>query len=209
MQRDYTIYRLVVGAYQENCYILTSDRDTVIIDPGAEGEKIINLLEENKLRPSKILLTHAHPDHFGAVEPLRQHYGIACYVSKDDNTMLHSRSESMKAALGLDSALDADVFYEDAKLNFLDKPLTVLETPGHTPGGVCIQYEDILFSGDTLFHMSIGRTDLPGGDSNTLFKSLSKLMTLDDAVNVLPGHGAGTTIGFERQHNPFINRMSL
>lgn len=205
MDKDFKIIRLILGEYGTNCYILYSNDEAIIIDPAGEAEKIIKAIDERKLTPSKILLTHAHPDHFGALDTIREHYKIKAYISVKDEDMLEKRSKELMSMLGLNSYIKADEYYKEGDLiDFSGGKIEVIETPGHTPGGVCLLIDNILFSGDTLFYLSIGRTDLPGGDFEEIMNSLNKLMKLDKKIIVLPGHGQETTIGFEQENNPFI-----
>ena len=208
MERKFKILRLTLGSYATNCYILFSNEEAIIIDPAAEAEKIIKAIEDNNLKPTKILLTHAHPDHFGALDEVRNHFGIEAYISKNDEEMLERRSKELNRMLGINSYLKAEHYYSEGDIiNFSGGDIRVLETPGHTPGGVCLLIDDILISGDTLFYGSIGRTDLPGGDYDTLMSSLKKLTNLNDNILVLPGHGQETQIGFEKIYNPFLQRL--
>lgn len=207
---DFKIIRLVLGAYQTNCYIIyNNDLNAVIIDPGAEADKIFKVVDEYNLKVDKIILTHAHPDHFGAIEEVRNKYNIKVYMCDKDRDMLENRSKELSSMLGIDSSgIKADIFLkEDDEIEFFDKKFKVIETPGHTPGGMCLLIDKVLIAGDTLFKGSIGRTDLPGGDFDVIMKSLEKLMKLDDDILVLPGHGPETTIEYERNFNPFINRL--
>ncbi|MGL4453390.1 MAG: MBL fold metallo-hydrolase [Sarcina sp.] len=192
-----------VGAYQENTYFLIDEttNEAVIFDPGAEEELIFAIIERLNIKPKMILLTHGHFDHVGAVKEVKNKYNIPLYINKADEEMRK-----------VDSQLFGEIPKVDGYLNDGDKftfgngkEIKVITTPGHTPGGVCFLCEDILITGDTLFNGSIGRTDFTGGDFNTLLSSIkSKLLHLGDNINVYSGHGAGTTIGNEKRHNPYI-----
>ncbi|SHH66732.1 Glyoxylase, beta-lactamase superfamily II [Anaerosphaera aminiphila DSM 21120] len=204
---DFKILRLILGDYQVNCYIVfDEENNAVIIDPGAEANKIIKAVKEHNLNVKYIILTHAHPDHFGALDEVRREFKVKAYLSEDDSEMLANRSSQINGMLGLDTPpLKADILVNDGDLiEFRDKNFKVIATPGHTPGGICLLLDNVLFSGDTLFYGSIGRTDLPGGDYDTIIKSLHKLMELDKDTIVLPGHGSETNIEFERANNPFL-----
>ena len=207
---DFKIMRIPVGSYQANCYIVfNKDKEAVVIDPGAHANLIIENINKNNLKVSKILLTHAHPDHFGALKEVRDYYKVPCYISENDEKMLEDRSGNLGSMLGLKSEpLRADILFKDGDLiEFGNKKIKVIMTPGHTPGGACFLLDNVLFTGDTLFYSSIGRTDLPGGDYDTIISSLMKLMKLPGDIIVLPGHGPETKIDFERENNPFINRL--
>lgn len=203
----------VVGPFQENChFIRRADRpETVIIDPGDEAAKLLHHLERQSLRPVAILNTHAHLDHIGAVEPLQQRFGIPFHLHPADLPTLQSAPESARmfgvpvpAVPQVDAELAHGQIVDAAGLAF-----AVRHTPGHTPGHVCFLVEDVVFSGDLLFMGSVGRTDLPGGNTVLLFASIEKeLLTLDDATRVLSGHGPATTIGRERRHNPFLQKSA-
>ncbi|EFI42250.1 MBL fold metallo-hydrolase [Peptoniphilus sp. oral taxon 386] len=207
---DFKIIRLTLGAYQTNCYIIfDKNNNSVIIDPGAEAKAIIKEIEDRNLTVDKIILTHAHPDHFGALDDVRKHFNVKAFLGRDDNIMLEDRSSELNLVLGLKpNKISADVLVEDGDLiSFGDKYFKVISTPGHTPGGICLLIGNVLFSGDTLFCGSIGRTDLPGGDYETILESLKLLVQLPDNTIVLPGHGPESSIEYEKQNNPFIRSM--
>lgn len=207
---DLKIFRLALGSYQTNCYIIfNKNNKAVIIDPGAQAEDIIKAVENNKLIVDKIILTHAHPDHFGALEEVRHRFNVKAYLSAKDIDMLSKRSLELKSILGMDSKpIIADYIVEDGdRIPFDDKEFKVIATPGHTPGGICLYIDNFLFSGDTLFNGSIGRTDLPGGDYDSIMSSLKDLMKLPDDTIVLPGHGPETSIEYEKINNPFIRNI--
>ncbi len=203
------IETLVVGPFEVNCYIIwdESDRIGVVIDPGDEDERIVEVINRHDVTIRAILLTHGHGDHIAAVEPLKGQYGIPLYIGKDDREMLQSPSANVSALYGQpitcpppDYLLnDKDVF----KIGSLE--FNVIATPGHTRGGLCYLVRNRLFCGDTLFYGSIGRTDLPGGSYKQLIESIRRnLLTLPDNIVCYPGHGPFTTIGAERINNPFL-----
>ena len=188
------IHNLILGLYQVNCYIVhqeNSDR-CVVIDPGYEPERIAAYLQKNGLTPEAILLTHGHFDHVGGVKPL----------AKDCKVYLHPLERTMPEAMTA-GPLPATDFYPD-RFCVAGMEFSVLHTPGHTPGSVCLLAEDALFSGDTLFAGSCGRTDLPGGDWDTIEVSLQMLKSLPGDYRVFPGHGEDTTLSRERQYNPYL-----
>ncbi|WP_297635748.1 MBL fold metallo-hydrolase [uncultured Clostridium sp.] len=194
---------IVTGMYEENCYLLINEKTNscAIVDPGDEFSKIEKEIEELKVTPKFILLTHAHFDHVGAVKELQDKYKIPFYMNenedayvKNDNTVFGNLEKADKFLC------DGDV------INLDDIEIKVIHTPGHTKGGVCYLGDRKLISGDTLFQGSVGRADFPGGDMNELIKSINlKLLNIGDDVEVYPGHGPKTTIGFEKKMNPFLN----
>ena len=188
------IHTLILGMYQVNCYIVhkaDSDR-CVIIDPGYEPEKIAAFLEENNLHSEAILLTHGHFDHVGGVKTL----------AEDRKVYLHALEHTMPQALAAGPLYATDNYPDHFTAAGMD--FTVLHTPGHTPGSVCLIVEDAMFSGDTLFAGSCGRTDLPGGDWATIQASLRRLSQLPGDYRVFPGHAEETTLSQERQFNPYL-----
>ncbi|MFO7986723.1 MAG: MBL fold metallo-hydrolase [Desulfatiglandaceae bacterium] len=185
--------KLVVGPYQANCYILgsKSNKEGAVIDPGDETFRIVKEISKLGLTIRYILLTHGHMDHTGAVAELRRiTQAPVCIQSLD--------------AAGLGFQPDMRL-YDDQKIPLGGFHLSVLHTPGHSPGGVCFHAPGVVFTGDTLFAGSIGRTDLPGGDHALLLKGVKeKIFPLGDTLRVYPGHGPVTTIGRERKTNPFF-----
>ncbi len=203
------IIALEVGNLGTNCYIAFSEtqRRAAVIDPGGSCEQILAVLHDQKLTVDCIIDTHGHADHVLANLALKKATGAPILIHEDDAGMLVNAQSNLSAWIGGGvSCGPADKqLKEGDKIAVGDFELTVLHTPGHTLGGICLLAGNVLFSGDTLFAESIGRTDFPGGSYQSLIRSVQqKLMILDDAVRVLPGHGPETTIGWERQHNPFI-----
>lgn len=195
---------LEVGPYQVNCTLVDALGKTLVIDPGAEAEAILAALQKSARTLDAILLTHAHFDHIGAVNHLEKAFpGVAVYVGeKDRDVLTHPLNQCPP---------DYPAIARPKNLRAAEKEAgafgcEVLPTPGHTPGGVSYLFKDekILFSGDTLFAGSVGRTDFPGGDMATLRESLRRLAALDEATRVIPGHGPETTIGDEKESNPFL-----
>jgi glyoxylase-like metal-dependent hydrolase (beta-lactamase superfamily II) len=200
---------LAVGPIMANCFIVACEqtREAVVIDPGDEADRILLALAESKLKVVNLVNTHGHFDHVGANRRMKDATGAPLLVHALDAPMLASLSRSA-AAWGLsaeDSPAPDRLIDEGDRVAFGALSMTVIHTPGHTPGGVSLLVDGHLFVGDTLFAGSIGRTDFPGGDFDTLKASIQKkLFVLGDGVRVFTGHGPETTIGEERRHNPFV-----
>jgi glyoxylase-like metal-dependent hydrolase (beta-lactamase superfamily II) len=206
---------LILGAYETNCYILRKSekvKDCVVIDTGLEAEKLIDFLQEHKLNPLAVVLTHGHVDHIAGVAILRKNYPkIKAYIHKLDADMLRESANNVSARIGRQpSTLDiigTDFLVEEpSNIKQADIKLQVLHTPGHTPGGICLysKQEGIVFTDDALFANGVGRTDL-GGNMEQLIKSIKeKLFALPDETAVYPGHGPTTTIAQEKKSNPFL-----
>lgn len=191
------------GSYMTNCYIVIdeSTNESIVIDPGDDARRLLEEFDKTGSHLNFIILTHGHADHTAAVDEFKNKYNVDVYMSKKDSELI-DKEEYMFG----NRDENANKFVKDGDvLKFGSKNIKCIETPGHTPGGICYLIEDCLFSGDTLFNSSIGRTDFPGGDYAAIINSIkNKLMKLDDKVKVYPGHGTETTIGFERQSNPFL-----
>ena len=210
------IITIRVGVIEANCYILfdRSSKNTFVIDPGGDGALIEEALKGNGLKTLYIVNTHAHFDHVSANSELKEATGATIVLHGDDVGLLAEAHEHAAIwGVKIGSQPEPDLLIEDGStLRAGSVTLDVLHTPGHTPGGVCLYYKDagVLFTGDTLFAGSIGRTDLEGGSSEDLLKSIkSRLMPLDDNVIILPGHGPASTIGEEKKLNPFVANMVL
>lgn len=204
---------VILGAYETNCYVLRSNQeaqDCLIIDAGLEAEELIDLLKKNQLNPVAVVLTHGHIDHIGGVAILRECYpDIKVYIHKLDAEMLTEAHSNLSILAGEQFSTEpAEVIIEDESV--IDEAgiqLQVLHTPGHTPGGICLysQDEGAVFTDDTLFAESIGRTDFPKGSMSELLKSIKdKLLSLPDDTVVFPGHGPVTTLGREKAHNQYL-----
>ena len=188
------IHTLVLGMYQVNCYIVHNAGSDccVVIDPGYYPEKIRAFLQENGLKLEAILLTHGHFDHVGGVKEL----------ADDCKVYLHELEHTMPPALTAGKLYATDSYPESFEI--AEMAFTTLHTPGHTPGSVCLIVEDAMFSGDTLFAGSCGRTDLPGGNWATIQASLRRLAELPGDYRVFPGHAEATTLSQERLYNPYL-----
>jgi hydroxyacylglutathione hydrolase len=198
-----------VGPIETNCWIVGApgSKLAAVVDPGGEADRIIAELKKAGLTVTAIVNTHAHFDHAGANRVLRDKTGAPLMIHRLDAPALSQLNlQAMLFGMSSDDSPPADRLIEDGDtIDLKDFTLTVIHTPGHSPGGISISGPGILISGDTLFAGSVGRTDLPGGSWDTLVKSLrTKVMTLPDATKVYPGHGPSTTIGEERAHNPFL-----
>lgn len=180
-----------VGQLQTNCYIVTNENtlECVVIDPGDEANVILNYLEDNKLKCRAILITHGHFDHVGAVEALEDELNVPVYINERDG--------SFKNSLSYD---DGDV------VDLAGMKFEIIATPGHTKGGVTIKVEDALFTGDTLFKGSCGRTDLPGGDINEILSSLKKICLIEGDYDVYPGHMDSSTLMREKTLNFYCRK---
>ncbi len=186
---------------RSNCYILVNRQHAVVIDPGAPDDVLLDFIQASGVVVDAILLTHGHFDHIGGVMALKAQTGAPVYVSKADEDWLLDTTLSR-----LDRAVEFDRTVTDGdNITCPTMSFKVIGTPGHSEGGLCYLIEDILFSGDTLFYQSIGRTDIPKASSKDLYHSVKKLYRLlGESTVVYPGHGRKTTIGHEKQHNPFV-----
>ncbi len=204
------VYMMVLGEVQTNFYIAENEetKEAILVDPADGASRISVQIERLGLKPVAILLTHGHFDHILAVNELREKYGVPVYIHEDEKDVLENPVLSLCSMFGARCQVSADRFVKDGDiLDLAGFQIKVLHTPGHTKGGACFYIEDekAVFSGDTLFRYSIGRTDFPTGDLNTLLNSVrEKLFVLPEDVDVYPGHEGTTTIGFEKKHNPFF-----
>ena len=194
------ITRLPLGVYQVNCYIIREENSTscCVLDPGGEAKKVLEFMENRGLTLEAILLTHGHFDHVGAVAELHEATGCKVYLCPEDPTM--------PAKWTGGELCYTDTYGEGDELHLAGLDIRVMHTPGHTPGSVCLEVENSLFVGDTLFAGSCGRTDLPGGDLDTILASLRRLDALEADYDVYPGHSASTKLSREKQYNTFIKK---
>lgn len=202
---------IVVGELGVNCYLLADSqtKEGVVIDPGAEPERILAAVQKSGVKVVAVLNTHGHFDHIGGNRKLAETTGAPLMISKEDEPFL-SRAATSARMYGLtadDSPQPATYLAEGDLIRFGGHEIRVIHIPGHSPGGSCfyLEKDDILISGDSLFAESIGRTDLPGGSQAQLVGSIrSKLLTLPETTKVFPGHGPATTIGHEKRSNPYL-----
>ena len=205
------IEKFVTGIISTNCYIVTNEetKETVIVDPANLSKAMIGYIEEEELVIKAILLTHAHFDHIMGIDKVIDRYGeMPVYVEESDLELLHtpSMNESTVYTNGY-SYPGGDVIHDGDVLHLIGEDFRVIHTPGHTKGSCCYYLKDegVLFSGDTVFYGSVGRTDFPGGSSREIRESLHKLLNaLPDETNVYPGEDTSTTIGYDKRYNPFV-----
>ena len=192
------VHTLPLGSYQTNCYIIHDEAAATccVIDPGYNPEIILDKVDELGLTVEAVLLTHGHFDHVGGVRQLAAETGCAVYICSEDL--------SMPPMMTAGPLYYTKTYGEGTKLTLAGLDIYVIHTPGHTPGSVCLMCENTIFSGDTLFWGSCGRTDLPGGSWNTIRVSLKRLADLPGDYEVYPGHGDFTTLSFERKMNPYM-----
>ena len=203
---------VVVGLFRENCWVVGSRRrgEACVIDPGDEPEEILALARDMGVRITRVVASHAHLDHIMAARDIVEATGAPFLMHESDLFIADNMPEAARGWLGREvaPAPRPDAFPVDGQdLEIAGVSVRVIHTPGHTPGSLCLYAADagLLFSGDTLFRESIGRTDLPGGDTEQILRSIGqRLFALPDDTRVLPGHMQETTIGHERTHNPFV-----
>ena len=199
----------VVGPIQTNCYFLYREdtKECLIIDPGYEADKIEAYVQKKQFHVAGILLTHGHFDHITAADEVRKKFQTKIYASGKEKELMADPRMNVSVMMGDSVSLKADVWLEDGQeLEMLGETMRCILTPGHTGGGMCFYFSKacMLFSGDTLFQESVGRTDFPTGSSRELIRSVrEKLLVLPEAVRVYPGHGLMTTIRDEQMFNPY------
>ena len=191
------IHTLTLGLYQTNTYIIHEEnaKSCCVIDPGYQANTILEKLDALGLTLEAILLTHGHFDHVGAVKDLA--------ADTDCRVFLCAEDTALPPMLTAGPLYYTDTYADGTILNIAGLHIRVIHTPGHTPGGVCLLVDDVLFSGDTLFAGGCGRTDL-GGDWSTLVRSLKRLSQIEGYFKVLPGHGESTTLAYEKRYNPYM-----
>lgn len=200
---------LPTGPLEVNCYIVGCEatKKAAVIDPGGNADAILEGLLDQQLTLAMVINTHGHFDHIGGNKRLIEETGCEFLIHRDDASLLAlANQHASRFGLTVDSSPEPTRLLNGGDTIAMGQlELSVIHTPGHSPGGICLLVQDYLFVGDTLFNGSIGRTDLPGGDHQQLIRNIKeKLLTLDKELKVCPGHGPMTTIGQEAQHNPFL-----
>lgn len=199
---------LPIGIYSANCYIVGCEdtNEVFIVDPGGGADIILNEINKKNLNVKYIILTHGHGDHIGGIVKLKNEINAPILVHKDDEDMLLDSSLNLTSMMSIDKIeIKPNRLLDDNDIiNIGNLEAKIIHTPGHTKGSICIKVKDALITGDTLFKGSIGRSDLYGGDHETLINSIkSKLLILDEDIKVYPGHGDSSTIKYEKKNNPF------
>lgn len=200
---------LPVGPMGANCYIIGCEetKKAAIVDPGGDTPKIIREVEALGLTPEAIVLTHGHIDHIFSVDEVRDETKAKVYIHEDDAEMLTDSKKNLSFFMGQQVGFKAadETLADNEELAVGSLTLKIIHTPGHTPGGICIQVENYLITGDTLFAGSVGRSDFPGGSHEVLINSIKeKLLTLPENLKVYPGHGPSSTLAGEKRSNPFL-----
>lgn len=197
-----------VGSFAANCYLLACDetREGVIIDPGAEARTILDMVAKEKVKVQYIINTHGHVDHVGANEEVRRALGVPLLIHEADGEMCKKPHASLSAFVGkLHLAVPDRLLTDGEKIKAGNLTIEVISTPGHTKGSISLLVDGALFTGDTLFAGSIGRTDFPGGSFEQIIRSIKeRLLVFPDDTPVYPGHGPRSTIGEEKKYNPFL-----
>ena len=195
-----------LGELDNNCYLITDEPtgEAALVDCTDASQKMLDFIGNANLK--YILLTHGHFDHIGGVPEIKEKFGAKVVISEADSEMLSSGKASLAAFCGINQQnTSADILVAEGSEIMLGKTkISVIATPGHTKGGVCYLADDCIFTGDTLFFCSCGRTDFPGGSAKEIMQSLKRLSALDSALKVYPGHDRFSTIGFEKQNNPYM-----
>lgn len=202
--------KLRIGELGTNCYIFgdSKTKEVAVVDPADEGSVILDSINKNEYKVKYIIITHGHFDHIGEVEFIKKETGAKVLIHRIDNELIEDPEKNMSAyGFTLAGAIKAtaDRLLEDGdEISLGENSFKIIHTPGHTMGSICILYEDSLFSGDTLFKETVGRTDLPNANPSEMQKSIKKLMNLNDNIKVFPGHGDSSEMGHEKMYNPFM-----
>ncbi len=209
MTENLLVHQLSVGPLQVNCFVVACQRtrEAMVIDPGEDGTRILQLAESNGYQVKKIVNTHGHFDHIGANQPVKEATGAVLMMHEADLPLLqNARNHAQAYGLTVSPSPDPDKFLNEGDVFSIgEQSFSIFHVPGHSPGSICLLSDGHLFVGDVLFAGSVGRTDLPGGDFDALIEGVrEKLFRLPAETIVHPGHGPDTTIGREKQTNPFV-----
>jgi hydroxyacylglutathione hydrolase len=209
MINKFNLEILRVGALETNCYLVSDpgNAKTLVIDPGGEGKRIVETIRKKKLLREAIINTHGHADHTGANQLLKKTFDIDIYMHKSEEVFLENPFFSGSNIFVTDQSTfkKADVYLEDgSEIRVGGMVFKVIHTPGHSAGGICLAVEGAIFSGDTLFRGDIGRSDLPGGDEETLMRSLKIFSKFPKSTAIYPGHGPSSTLEYEFSENPYL-----
>lgn len=198
-----------IAEMDQNCYLISTDKGAVVIDPGKATDEIKEFAVSNSNKPFAILLTHCHFDHIMGVREIKEISGGKIIVSEKDSKGLIDNDINLTNRFCIDySPISADVMVKDGQIFAVgDIKVKVMETAGHTPGSLCYFINDWLFSGDTLFRMSVGRTDFVGGDRETQKESLKKIASINGDYEIYAGHGPATRLSYEKLYNPYIKEI--
>lgn len=205
------IHICILGSVRTNCYILRNKmtNEAIVIDPADQANVIIDYINNQNLLLKGVLLTHGHFDHILAAAAIAREYGVKIYANENERELLADSHMNFSKTVGCDYGMEPDEVLKDGQvLNLAGFTIKVIHTPGHTIGSSCyyLENEKVLFSGDTLFRETVGRTDLPTGNFSAIISSVKEiLMLLEDEILVYPGHGESTTIGYERENNEYLN----
>lgn len=195
------IKKFTLGEYQSNCYVISYENEAIIIDPGYENDVIIPYLEKAKLTPKYVFLTHGHFDHIGGVNQLKKHFNnVEVLIHELDVIWLKENEYNLTGT----TVLYNTVITEEKSIFLNDLEFNIIFTPGHSAGGMSLVTNNHLFSGDTIFQMSIGRYDFPFANYDDLVASIKKIYQFPDEMIIHPGHGDNTSVGFEKKYNYFV-----
>ena len=201
-----------VGMMRSNCYILNNDFNAVIIDPGDDSSEIIQIIKSKKLKPESIILTHGHFDHIGAVDEICSQYDIPVIINRADFSFLTNPAHNLSTSFfesGIIVKTQKVICVADQSMKLIGLDFKFISTPGHSPGSMCIQVSNYLFTGDTLFYMSVGNQFPPFGDFSLEIQSIKQnLLSLDVDYICYPGHGPKTSLIFEKENNPYLDSNS-
>ncbi|MDO5403113.1 MAG: MBL fold metallo-hydrolase [Eubacteriales bacterium] len=199
----------VIGLIATNCYLIKNEdtKQSVLIDPAEAPQRLQEMIDKSGCELKAVLLTHGHSDHISAAKEVCEKNHVRLYAGEDEKELLQNPQLNLSSQLGAAISIEADCWVKDNdQLNIAGMDIKAIHTPGHTAGGMCYYIEEagLLFSGDTLFAESVGKTDFPTGSMSELVRSVKeKLMILPDDTRVLPGHGEDTSIGYEKKYNPY------